>query len=145
MAKRYYKDTPQNRKLGRVGKEIPSRAKKEPAKKTTNTPQYQRLLDRTKARKEKKKIAKKAPKYDKKKTITDSDGEEYGFGVKEKPKKVSKPKKKAESKKTVAPPPKKVSKPKPPSYDEITKDEKKTPAKKKGETDKEYKDRYFIQ
>ncbi len=126
MAKRYYKDNAANRKLGRAGKEIPSKAKKEPEKKTTNTPQYQRLLDRTKARKEKKKIVKKAPKYDKKVTVIDSDDEEeYGFGVKEKGKKVSKPK--------------------PPSYDEITKDEKKKPAKKKGDSDKKYNDEYSKQ
>ena len=53
MAKRYYKDNAANRKLGRAGKEIPSKAKKPEKKTATNTPQYQRLLDRTKARKEK--------------------------------------------------------------------------------------------
>jgi hypothetical protein len=154
MAKRYYKDTPHNRKLGRVGKEITkaTAAKKQPPKKSDDDPIYDK-----EGRKDRSRV--KSSKY------VDSDDDDSNPMPTTKKKALKQPpkkKKKAESKntpqyqrlldrtkarkakKTVAPP-KSAKRPAPPSYDEITKDEKKKPAIKKGETDKEYNDRYFKQ
>ena len=105
MAKRYYKDTPLNRKLNRVGNEITkaSAVKKQAPKKSDDDPIYDKQ-----GRKDRSRV--KSSKY------VDSEDDDSNPMPKKTPKKkaaiTSQPKKKA-------------ARPKPPSYDEITKKEKK--------------------
>ena len=148
MAKRYYKDTPQNRKLGRVGKEITkaTAAKKQPPKKNDKDPIYDKegRKDRSRVKSSKyvdsddddsnEPAPKKKKAAGKKPTHKMPNGDTHTGKTHTKSSKIVK---KAATKPVKRPPP--------PSYESITKNEKKKPATKKGETDKEYNDRYFKQ
>ena len=119
MAKRFYKDTAANRKLGRVGKEIipkgAAAASKPVAKKRDDDPIYDKVgrADRSRV---------KSTKY------VDSEDDDSNEPAPKKKK--AAPKKKTAPKKTKP----KESKPVPPSYKEITKKEKKKlEYKKKGD------------